>query len=65
MGDAKKDIRVQNFRPGWEEDSEELESGHRETQSVFSVSDTVRVITLLDGVRSASGQKAEHLVSVF
>lgn len=65
MGDAKKDMEVQNLGPSWEEDSEELKSGHRERQSVFSVSDTVSVITLLDGVRSASDQKAEHTVSVF
>ena len=46
MGDAKKDMEIQDLRPSWEEDSVELKSGQRERQSVFSVSDIVSVITL-------------------
>ena len=43
MGDAKKDMEIQDLVPSWEEDSVELKSGQRERQSVFSVSDIVRL----------------------
>lgn len=64
MGDAKRTWKSKIWGLVGKRIQRSL-SQYRERQSVFSVSDTVSVITLLDGVQSASDQKAEHTVSVF